>query len=187
MYLIREDGIVVLLNISTDGKVQSSLAGDAECHAGSAFASLGDPSDPDILAIGGEQSSGRVISMGLFQSGGRLIGEMSRVDTMTMRRIELLPNWASATDMLVSTLPQSYGRSTRMRDSVFVTSGRRDLPFCGGDCQAGDVVSGVQALYPATKNFTSYIVPDTGHGIVPHYTGPQSQRMTVQFFADNGL
>lgn len=125
VYMLREDGAVAYLRIGADGKLQSNSAGDAECHAGSAFASLGDPSDPDILAIGGEQSSGRVVSIGSFQSGGRLIEAMSRGDTMAMRRIESPPNWASATDMLVSTLPQSNGRSARMRDSVFVTSGRQ--------------------------------------------------------------
>lgn len=125
VYLVREDGIVSLLLVNPNGTAESSFAGDVECHAGSAFASLGDPADPDILAIGGEQSNGRVVSIGHFQSGGRFIGEMSRVETMTMRRIESLPNWASATDMLVSSLPQSYGRSTRMRNSVFVTSGRQ--------------------------------------------------------------
>ncbi|CAO1615433.1 unnamed protein product [Sympodiomycopsis kandeliae] len=69
---------------------------------------------------------------------------------------------------------------------VFVISGEHDLPFCSGNCTA-DKLDGVKMLYPQTANFTSSIVPETGHGLVPHYTGPDSQVQTLEFIMANGL
>jgi hypothetical protein len=129
LYLMREDGIVFLLEIgsglSADRFLVTSNAGDAECHAGTAFASLGDDRDPDILAFVGEQSNGQVVSIGQWAAEGRRMAELSRLDTMEMQRAETLSNWASCTDMIVSTIPHSSGRVTRQRDTVFVTSGRQ--------------------------------------------------------------
>lgn len=53
---------------------------------------------------------------------------------------------------------------------LFVINGARDFPFCSRNCYApsptgGPIPDGVKALYPAAANFTSYIIPDTGHGI----------------------
>lgn len=128
IYLAREDGIVVLVEIKTspDFTVQTSSAGDLECHVGEAFASLGDPFDPDILAVAGDMSTGRIVSMGHWATARRL-SEMSRVDTMYMQTMELIPNWGSVTDMATSTLPHSHSKPPRLRDSIFLVSGRQ--PF----------------------------------------------------------
>lgn len=122
-YLVREDGVVILVEVTSIDTIHASHAGDLECHVGSAFASLGDPSDPDILAVVGDMSAGRVVHMGNWPSQGR-IAEMSRADAMVMRASETLPNWASSFDMVVSRLPQSHSRSPRTRDGIIVTSGR---------------------------------------------------------------
>lgn len=122
-YLVREDGVVILVEITSIDTIHASHAGDLECHVGSAFASLGDPSDPDILAVVGDMSAGRVVHMGHWRSQGRL-AEMSRADAMVMQPSETLPNWASSFDMVVSRLPQSHSRSSRTRDGTIVTSGR---------------------------------------------------------------
>ena len=122
LYLIREDGQVYLIQIDGD-KVQTSHAGDFECHVGTACASLGDSRDPDILAIAGDMSSGRIQSIGSWFTPVE-IRELSSRDAMQMELIETLPNWASATDMVTSTLP---GKSQRSRDGVFITSCRQ--PF----------------------------------------------------------
>lgn len=79
------------------------------------------------------------------------------------------------------------GPAPNFTGPVYVLSGERDLPFCGNDCTTGGKLEGVKALYPMAKNFSTTIVPETGHGLVPHYTGPQSQRDTLQFIMDNGL
>lgn len=123
IYLIREDGLVILVEVTSIDTMHASNAGNVGCHVGSAFASLGDPSDPDILAIVGDMSNGCVVHMGNWPSPGR-IAEMSRVDTMEMQESGTLPNWASNTDMVLSKLPQSHTRSARTTDAVFATSSR---------------------------------------------------------------
>lgn len=123
VYIVREDGIVILAEITSNDTILASHAGDVGCHVGSAFASLGDPSDPDILAVVGDMSTGRIVHMGTWPSPGR-IAHMTRVDTMEMQDSETLPNWASSIDMVVSKLPQSHSRSPRTRDAIIVTSGR---------------------------------------------------------------
>ena len=123
VYIVREDGIVILAEITSIDTMSVSHAGDVRCHVGTAFASLGDPSDPDILAVVGDMSTGRVVHMGNWPSSGR-IADMTRVDTMEMQDSETLPNWASSFDMVVSRLPQSHSRSPRTRDAITVTSGR---------------------------------------------------------------
>ncbi|KAK6441793.1 hypothetical protein LTR95_001987 [Oleoguttula sp. CCFEE 5521] len=124
IYLMREDGLVFMLAVQSNGTIIMSNAGDAKCHAGVAFASLGDDRDPDILAFVGDMSNGSVVSIGHWSTPIR-ITELSRHDTMAMQPMATLSNWASCTDLLVSSLPYSSGRSTRSRDSIFVTSGRQ--------------------------------------------------------------
>lgn len=53
---------------------------------------------------------------------------------------------------------------------VFVQDGARDLPFCDRNCyapapSAPDQPLAVKMLYPAASNFTTSIIPHTGHGI----------------------
>ena len=64
LYIVREDGLVFWLQVSQNDSMESCLAEDFQCHAGTAFASLGDESSPDILALAGEMSSGRIGSIG---------------------------------------------------------------------------------------------------------------------------
>jgi hypothetical protein len=120
LYLIREDGQVYLFQIQQK-ELDTSHAGDFDCHVGSAFASLGSARDPDILAIAGDMSTGCIQSIGSWFSPLSL-AERSRSATMDMELIETIPNWASVTDMVTSTLP---GKAQRTRDAVFVTSGRQ--------------------------------------------------------------
>lgn len=75
---------------------------------------------------------------------------------------------------------------TNFTGPVFVQSGQHDLPFCENDCTEGKI-QGVSALYPSSSNFTYSIVPSTGHGLVAHFSGPQSQRDIVEFVMSNGL
>ncbi|KAF2722880.1 hypothetical protein K431DRAFT_326425 [Polychaeton citri CBS 116435] len=118
LYLLREDGAAFLCSIRDEGTMWSR-AGNLECHSGTAFASLGGERDPDILAIAGEMCSGSIISIGMHAEN------FSRAETMRPTLIETIPNWASATDLLTSSLPHSSGRSTRTRDGLFVTSSRQ--------------------------------------------------------------
>lgn len=120
LYLIREDGKMYLLQI-TPSSLDVSDAGRFECHVGSACASLGDSRDPDIIAVAGDMSNGSVQSIGSWFTPND-VPQQSRRSWAAMEQIETIHNWASVTDMVVSTLP---GRSQRSRDSIFVTSGRQ--------------------------------------------------------------
>ena len=123
-YLIREDGLVLLITITNIDTIHTTHAGNIGCHAASAFASLGDPSDPDILAVIGDMSNGQVVHMGNWPSPAR-ITERTRVETMEMQDSMTLPNWTPSIDMLISRLSQSHVKSTQMPNSVFITSGRQ--------------------------------------------------------------
>jgi hypothetical protein len=123
-YLIREDGLVLLIIITDIDTIHTTHAGNIGCHAGSAFASLGDPSDPDILAVIGDMSNGQVVHMGNWPSPVR-ITERSRVETMEMQPNITLPNWTPSIEMVVSKLSQTHSRTSRISNSVFVTSGRQ--------------------------------------------------------------
>ncbi|SMR62728.1 unnamed protein product [Zymoseptoria tritici ST99CH_3D1] len=125
VYLVREDGLLVLLTIG--GPAASTVvsqAGNFACHVGSAFASLGDEGDPDILAVAGETSSGLLVSMGVWPSY-RSIREMTRVEATSMNEIDVLPNWASITDMISSGALHSSKNLDKAGDTSLVTSGRQ--------------------------------------------------------------
>ncbi|KXT06603.1 hypothetical protein AC578_8522 [Pseudocercospora eumusae] len=128
IYLVREDGLVLLITIPKTAPTapEQSIAGDLDCHVGTAFASLGDEGDPDILCVAGSASSGKVVSIGNWPSARR-IEEMSRLDTMNMEVIEVLPNWASATDMICTDVLHSSRSRNRDQESILVTSGEQ--PF----------------------------------------------------------
>lgn len=72
---------------------------------------------------------------------------------------------------------------------VFVIDGERDFPFCGRQCNApsgnySDMAAASQQLFPATKNFTSYLQPFTGHGIsISPYSGEVYERVLAQIIA----
>ncbi|KAK0819352.1 hypothetical protein LTR75_002121 [Friedmanniomyces endolithicus] len=81
---------------------------------------------PDILVVAGEMSAGRVVSIGHWLSAnGTRVDSLSWQETMRMELIQNIPNWASSTDMLVSSLPQSHAKSAPSRDGVYVISGRQ--------------------------------------------------------------
>lgn len=128
IYLVREDGLVLLITIpkTTPTELEQSVAGNLDCHVGTAFASLGDEGDPDILCVAGSASSGKVASIGNWPSARR-IEEMSRLDTMNMEVIEVLPNWASATDMICTDVLHSSRSQNKDQESILVTSGKQ--PF----------------------------------------------------------
>ncbi|KAK1062122.1 hypothetical protein LTR74_010555 [Friedmanniomyces endolithicus] len=126
IYLVREDGLVLYIYVTVDGSISNISAGHFSCHVGKVFASLGQTTGPDILVVAGEMSAGRVVSIGHWLSAnGTRVDSLSWQETMRMELIQNIPNWASSTDMLVSSLPQSHAKSAPSRDGVYVTSGRQ--------------------------------------------------------------
>lgn len=128
LYLVREDGLVFLVHAMAEtDRIVSSSAGHFECHVGTAFASLNnDTKDPDILAVAGDMSTGRVVSIGHWPH--HRVNELSWSDTMAMELIETIPSWASATDLITNIMRHAHGKSARSMHSsasVLVTSGRQ--------------------------------------------------------------
>jgi len=81
------------------------------------------------------------------------------------------------------------GVADRFTGPVLVVNGDRDFPFCGTDCSSTTppIPDGVKSLYPAASSFKSVILPNTGHGIVAHRTGPQQSEEILQWLASQGL
>ncbi|KAK4554079.1 hypothetical protein LTR86_008920 [Recurvomyces mirabilis] len=126
VYVVREDGLVSLLEATSYDTVSITVAGNLDCHVGTAFASLGRDADPDVLAVAGEMCSGYVVKIGHWPADGlSKVSDLGWADTMTMDIVEIITNWASATDMCMTKLPQSHGRALRARVAIFVTSGRQ--------------------------------------------------------------
>ena len=145
IYLVREDGLVLYMTIpkAMSTQVNQSIAGSLGCHAGTAFASLGGEGDPDVLCVAGDTSSGIVVSIGNWPSARRM-REMSRVDTMGIKPIELLPNWASITDTVPAELVHTTRSRSKDNDSLFVTSGRQ--PY-GAITELRQGVEGIAATF----------------------------------------
>ncbi|KAF2765391.1 hypothetical protein EJ03DRAFT_354912 [Teratosphaeria nubilosa] len=126
IYLVREDGFVYYLHINSPESIFSSAAGHFECHVDTAFASLSD-SDPDadILAVAGNMSTGRLVSIGRWPSLGRNI-ELTYRESTTMDLIESMPNWTPVTDLLAMPSRHTPHRPVRgFRPGLYVTSGRQ--------------------------------------------------------------
>ncbi|PWN38927.1 alpha/beta-hydrolase [Ceraceosorus guamensis] len=72
---------------------------------------------------------------------------------------------------------------------VLVLNGNHDLPFCGSNCErtVPPLPEGLRAIYPAASNFTSIIIPNTGHGIAVHRSGPDSHEILLDWVISNGL
>lgn len=126
MYIVREDGLVIWITIKVGPKptMNMNVAGDLDCHVGTAFASLGDEGGPDILAIAGETSTGRIVGIGHFPTT-RVIEEMTREEAMNFNVIEFIPNWSSITDVISATQLHANRHQSAHTDSVLVTCGRQ--------------------------------------------------------------
>lgn len=84
------------------------------------------------------------------------------------------------------------GMATNYTGPVFVIDGAADLPFCGRNCYApapsdGDQAQAVKALFPATSNFSSFILPHTGHGIALSDTSSEASEQILSFIIANNL
>ena len=74
--------------------------------------------------------------------------------------------------------------ATSFGGPVFVQTGSKDLIFCGTNCTEASLAA-VKGLYPMVDKFSTDFVLDTGHGLVTHYSGPQSLQNILSFISDN--
>jgi len=77
---------------------------------------------------------------------------------------------------------------------VLVIAGDADLPYCGSNCTAtGGVAPSLQAEvsknFPSVSaaNFSSYVQPNTGHGINLHYNATGAYSVINAFLASKSL
>ena len=72
---------------------------------------------------------------------------------------------------------------------IDVVNGLNDFPNCGGDClYPVNLAAALKAVrYPNAKNSSSYLAPDTGHGLNLHYSANQSYAHIHGFLKDNGF
>ena len=69
------------------------------------------------------------------------------------------------------------------------------MPFCGGDCLAtGDpsvpsILASAKKAFPMVdaSNFTTYVQPNTAHGITLHYNATAGYKVIQDFIASKGL
>lgn len=86
----------------------------------------------------------------------------------------------------------SYGVNS-FTGPVFVITGERDLPFCGGDCLAtGDpklpsIPHGLKQFFPQSSHFEASIVSAAGHGLNFEFSHESTYHQINQFLAANGL
>jgi pimeloyl-ACP methyl ester carboxylesterase len=58
-----------------------------------------------------------------------------------------------------------------VKGPVLIITGERDIPFCGGNCYGtgNSAIASIPAasakFFPKTSNFTSFIIPEAGHGL----------------------
>lgn len=80
----------------------------------------------------------------------------------------------------------------QFRGTVQVVTGVYDLPFCGGNCMVPmenytNIPEGVQMLFPAASNFSTYIVPEAAHALQLHYNAHNTTLRIHQDLAANGF
>jgi pimeloyl-ACP methyl ester carboxylesterase len=79
-------------------------------------------------------------------------------------------------------------KATEYTGVVFVVDGDSDWPFCKGNCTyPKDKAAAVKALYPAAKDFQTYLAPVTGHGLNVHYSANRAFEHIQDFLKHNGL
>lgn len=86
-------------------------------------------------------------------------------------------------------LTTTGANSTKFTGPIDVVNGLNDLPNCHGDClypeNKAAAVKG--AFYPAARNSTWYLAPETGHGLNMHYSAAAAYEHIQTFVKNSGL
>lgn len=122
-YLLREDGVLLSIEIDPSiGRIGLGcrLAAKLHCYGSEAmvtFLTSGTLADPDRIAVIGDMSDGRVLSIGETQA-------FNRQEAMAPRTLQILPNWSPVLDMALIP-PKSVSVDGAGMGSVFITSSRQ--------------------------------------------------------------
>jgi hypothetical protein len=155
--LLREDGILLSIEIDSLSGLSGHIfrvAAKLQCYGSEAltsFLTTGTLSDPDRLALAGDMSDGRLISIGDTWS------VLRRQDAMAPQMLQRLPNWSPVLD--IALISPKYGDDdVYQTGSLFMTSSRQ--PYAS----IAQVRSGCKAVVSVT-------VPIPGLEDLGHATG----------------
>jgi pimeloyl-ACP methyl ester carboxylesterase len=86
------------------------------------------------------------------------------------------------------TIGGETGSLNHFAGPVFVITGERDVPFCGGSCLNGapegsSIPAQAQKTFTST-NITTTIVPGAGHGLNLEYSHPFTYKSVNEFFVE---
>lgn len=89
----------------------------------------------------------------------------------------------------IFSLPAVIKPAGNFTKPVTWVNGNEDLPFCNGNCTYPmNLVDGaLSMLYPAASANSTFLVPNTGHGINLHYSAPQAFAFIQNSLQSNGF
>lgn len=173
-YIVREDGVVIYVQVNPATHATTTSAGQFQCTVDSAFAGLdvGKSSfalkNPDVLVAAGDMSYGELIKIGSWADESR---KRSRAETMAFEYVESIPNWAPINDAIVSRLPGVQSGFERSRETLFITGGRAPYgsiselrwgfnALVGASSDLPDItgVTGIWTLYDSTYDMTFFLL-----------------------------
>ncbi|TEB24087.1 hypothetical protein FA13DRAFT_1639058 [Coprinellus micaceus] len=73
---------------------------------------------------------------------------------------------------------------------VIVVTGEKDYVACGANCLTKangtnlNLVEATKSLFPATRNYSTYIPLNTGHGLTAHLSAPETHAVIQKWIAD---
>jgi hypothetical protein len=65
-----------------------------------------------------------------------------------------------------------------------------DSVACGANCLTRvngtnlNLVEATKSLFPVTRNYSTYIPPNTGHGLTAHLSAPETHAVIQKWIAD---
>lgn len=168
------------------------------------------PGSSDGIALTGFSQNGSFVPF--FELGGNFVGgvkgyvngylgagDQSGVQTNFFSPGDFDPNilpFAFNTGQPVTigellTIGGETGTPNTFPGPVFIITGERDVPYCGGNCLAPptgypNIPSTSKKYFPDASKFEVYIVPGAGHGLNLEYTHPQTYGQINNFFLQNG-
>lgn len=73
--------------------------------------------------------------------------------------------------------------------AVAFMAGQQDVPFCSGDCGSGNksLLALSQPFFPEARNFSGFLVPNTGHLMQYHYSARSAFGMLHAWLTQNGF
>lgn len=88
------------------------------------------------------------------------------------------------------TLGSAYAPATAYTGPVDIVNGQNDYFYCGGDCTypTDQAAAAIPAYFPAaSKGSQSYLAPNAGHNINPHYSSVQAFQQMIAFLQTNRI